>query len=176
MMRSTLLLILLLPAIALAQTKVYECRDKDGPVFSDTPCPGAKVIDLPSPSVIDTDTPTQQPASQSAAPIYTAFSILQPEDRGTVHTNTGQFQVSLSLTPGLQDGNAFRVSLDGTQLPTLRTTLQFAITSDEWESAATDTTRHVLSATVVDQSGNSLIVATPVQFYAHRATGHRGQR
>jgi hypothetical protein len=176
MMRSTLVLILLLPVIALAQTKVYECRDKDGPVFSGTPCPDAKVIDLPPPNVIDTGAPPPQPTNQPAAPIYTAFSILQPEDRGTVHTNTGQFSVSLSLTPALQDGNAISVSLDGTQLATLRTTLQFDITPDEWQEAATDTVRHVLAARVVDGFANPLIAANPVQFYAHRATVHRDQR
>ena len=177
MMRPTLLLILLLPVVAIAQTKIYECQGSNGPVFSDRPCPGAKVLDLPPANVIDTDTPAQQPAPpQAAAPVYTAFSILQPDDRGTVHTNTGQFSVSLSLTPALQDGNSIVVSLDGTQLPTLRTSLQFDVTPTEWQEAATDTTRHTLSASVVDASGNPLISANPVQFYAHRATVHRQDR
>jgi hypothetical protein len=174
MLRPTLLLILFLPAIAMPQTKIYECQDKDGPVFSGTPCPGAKVLDLPPPNVIDTGAPPQQSAPPpAAAPAYTAFSIVQPDDRGTIHTNTGQFSVSLSLTPALQDGNSIVVSLDGTQLPVLRTSLQFDITSDEWQDAATDTTRHTLSASVVDGSGNILISANAVQFYAHRATVHR---
>jgi hypothetical protein len=175
MMRPTLLLILLLPAIASAQTTIYECQGKEGPIFSGTPCPGAKVLDLPSPNVIDTGAPPPEQSAppQAAAPAYTAFSILQPDDRGTVHTNTGQFSVSLSLTPALQEGNSIAVSLDGTQLPTLRSSLQFDITPDEWQEAATDTTRHTLSATVVDGSGNMLISANPVQFYAHRATVRR---
>ena len=175
MMRPTLLLILLLPAIASAQTTIYECQGKEGPIFSGPPCPGARVLDLPPPNVIDTGAPPQQsaPPPQDAAPAYTTFSILQPDDRGTIHTNTGQFSVSLSLTPALQDGNSIAVSLDGTQLPTLRSSLQFDITPDEWQEAATATTRHTLSATVVDGSGNSLISANPVQFYAHRATVRR---
>jgi hypothetical protein len=173
------LLLFLLPAIPSAQAAVYECQSASGPEFSDTPCPGAKVIDLPPPNVIDTDTSTQQPDSQStdqpAAPVYTAFSILQPEDQGAVHTNTGRFEVNLALTPGLQDGNAISVSLDGTPLPTLRTSLQFDITQDEWQGAARDTTTtlHTLTATVVDPSGNPLIAAPPVQFYALRASHRR---
>ena len=173
-LNALLLLVFLLPVIDSAQAAVYECQDQSGPVFSDTPCPDAKVIDLPPPSVIDTGASTQQPASQSdsppAGPVYTAFSILQPQDQGTVHTNTGRFSVSLSLTPGLQDGNAVSVSLDGTPLPTLRTSLQFDISQDEWQGAATAATPHTLTATVVDQSGNRLIAAPPVQFYAHRST------
>jgi Domain of unknown function (DUF4124) len=179
MLRPTLLLIMLLPAIASAQTTIYQCQGNDGPVFSDRPCPGAKVLDLPPPNVIDTDAPSQAPDAPQATvpvPVYTAFSILQPDDRGTVHTNTGQFSVSLSLTPALQEGNSIAVSLDGTQLPTQRTSLQFDITPTEWEGAATDTTRHTLSATVIDGSGNVLISANPVQFYTHRATVRRESR
>ena len=134
-------------------------------------------MDLPPPNVIDTVTPTQQqPAVQVAAPAYTAFSILQPADQGTVHTNTGEFDVSLALIPDLQDGNAVRMSLDGTPLPTLRTSLQFVITPDEWESAAADSREHTLTATIVDESGNQLITAPTVQFYAQRATVQRRQR
>jgi len=177
MMRPTLLLALLLPIMASAQTTIYECQGNDGPMFSDRPCPGAKVLDLPSPNVIDTGAPPAQSAPpQAVAPAYTAFSILQPGDRGTVHTNTGQFSVSLTLTPALQEGNSIVVSLDGTQLPTLRSSLQFDITPDEWQEAATDTTRHTLSATVVDGSASVLISANPVQFYAHRATVRRESR
>src|ERR1700693_637966 len=130
------LLAWLLPAVACADA-VYECHDKDGPVFSDTPCPGAERINLPPPNVIDVSPPpAQQAVSQPTAPAYTAFVILSPENGGTDHTNTGRFRVSLALTPALQDGNAISISLDGTQLPTLRYSLQFDVTSEEWASAA----------------------------------------
>ena len=161
------LLICLLPAAVLAQT-VYESKDKEGPVFSDTPSPGAQQVDLPPPNVIDTPTPVQQ-QSQPAASGYTSITILSPHDQGTVHTNTGRFQVNLALNPALQGGNAIRVSLDGSQLPTLRYTLQFNITSDEWQSAAKDNVLHQLQVAIVDDSGNVLITADPVQFYVHRA-------
>lgn len=165
------LLISLSPAIACAQT-MYECPSRYGaPVFTDTPCPGGKEMDLGSPNVIDTNAPApQQPATQAAASVYTAFSILSPENEGTIHTNTGQFTVSLALTPPLQGGNAISVSLDGTQLPTLRYSLQFDITQEEWESAAAAANvQHMVQASVVDRAGNTLIPATSVQFYAHRA-------
>ncbi len=170
------LLIWLLPAIACAQT-MYECPGKDGPVFTSTPCPGGKQLDLGPPNVIDTGTsPPQQQAVQADAPAYTAFTILSPENDGTVHSNTGQFQVSLALTPGLQGGNAISVSLDGTQLPTLRYSLQFDITQEEWESAAAANVQHMLQASVMDRSGNTLIAAIPVQFYVHRAFIRKEQR
>jgi hypothetical protein len=161
------LLICLLPIAALAQT-VYESKDNEGPVFSDTPTPGAQPIDLPPPNVIDTPTPVQQ-QSQSTVPVYTSFTILSPQGQGTVHTNTGRFQVNLALSPALQGGNAIRVSLDESQLPTLRYTLQFNITSDEWQSFARDNVLHQLQVAIVDDSGNVLFAADPVQFYVHRS-------
>ena len=168
MKRTVSLLLLLLPAVALAQ--VYECPGQDGPVFTNTPCPGGKRMDLGSPNVIDTGSPPQAGgAAQPAASAYTTFSIVSPENGGTIHTNTGQFQVSLDLAPALQGGNAVSVSLDGTPLPTLRYSLQFDITPEEWESAAAANVEHVLQASVVDRSGNILIAAAPVQFYVHRA-------
>jgi len=102
------LLICLLPAVALAQT-VYESQDKEGPVFSDTPRPDAQPVDLPPANVIDSPTPAQQqPVSQPASPGYTAVTILSPQDQGTVHSNTGEFQVSLALTPALQGDNTIQ--------------------------------------------------------------------
>ena len=175
MKRNTLtLLICLLPAVALAQT-VYESKDKEGPVFSDTPSPGAQPVDLPPASVIDTPTPVQQ-QYQTAGSGYTSVTILSPQEQDTLHTNTGEFQVSLALSPGLQGGDAISVSLDGKQLPTLRYSLQFDITSNEWQSAATDNVLHQLQVMVVDSSGNPLITASPVQFYVHRAFVRQPQR
>ena len=168
------LLICLLPAVALAQT-MYESQDKEGPVFSDTPSPGAQPVDLPPANVIDSPTPAhQQPVSQPASPGYTAVTILSPQDQGTVHSNTGEFQVSLALTPALQGDNAISISLDGTTLPTQRYSLQFDITSDEWQSTATDNVLHQLQVAVVDNSGNTLITADPVRFYVHRASRDAG--
>jgi len=165
-------LFLLSSAPAFAQA-VYQCPGQDGPVFSDTPCPGGKQMDLGPPNVIDTNTPPSQQDTQPTPSAYTAFTILSPENGGTIHSNTGQFAVSIGLTPSLQGGNAISVSLDGTQLPTLRYSLQFDITQEEWESAAVANVQHLLQASVVDRSGNTLIAATPVQFYVHRAFIHR---
>jgi len=91
------LLICLLPAVALAQT-VYESQYKEGPVFSDTPSPGAQPVDLPPANVIDNPTPVQQ-QSQPAASGYTSVVILSPQAQGTVHSNTGEFQVTASHSP-----------------------------------------------------------------------------
>ena len=170
------LLIFLPPALACAQT-VYECPGPNGPLFTDTPCPGGKPMDLGPPNVIDTNTPPPQPAATQVTPAgYTVFVIVSPENGMTIHTNTGELPVNLTLTPSLQGSNAVSLSLDGTQLPTLRYSLDFDISSQEWESAAAADVQHMLQASVVDGSGNTLITATPVQFYVHRAFIRRDQR
>jgi len=168
-----LLLLSVLPLMGRAQ--IYQCPGQDGPIFSDTACPGGRSLDLGPPNVIDSGTTPPQPSAGEPPPpsLYTAFSILTPQNEETIHSNTGEFSVSLGLTPGLQGGNAISVSLDGTQLPTLRYSLQFDVTQAEWESAAAANVQHTLAASVVDRGGATLITASPVQFYVHRTFTRR---
>ena len=104
MTRRVLTAMLLLTGSALAAAQgIYESRDKAGPVFSDQPSPGAKAIDLPPPNVIQTDpVRPSQPAPAATAPYYTAFAITSPENEGTVHSNTGAFDVGVRLEPALR--------------------------------------------------------------------------
>ena len=177
-MKPAVLLLLagLFSAFAYAQT-VYESKDKQGPVFSETPSPGAQPIDLPPVNVIDIGNPNVGQKQQQAAPDYTTFTILSPQNQGTVHTNTGAFPVKLALAPALQSGNAIQVSLDGTTLPKLRKSLRFKINSSEWQSAAQNNPLHEIQVAVIDGAGNTLIISGPVKFYvdrAHRESGDAG--
>lgn len=166
--------IMLIATLAAAQP-VYESRDRDGPVFSDTPSPGAREMHLPPVDVMDR-TPALPPAPSgppaAAASAYARLQIMQPEDGGTVHSNTGQFSIALVLEPPLQleRGDAVAVRLDGTVLAQRRTTLQFDVTADEWQMAARDQVEHSVEVAVVDRAGNALLVAAPVRFYVQRAS------
>ena len=176
-----------------AWSQIYKWVDENGVINYTSEAPSnrkAEKLDLNSVpvSVINTyktdqraawakksDAPAQE-QPQSAAQGYTALTILSPQGQDTLHTNTGEIQVSLALSPKLQGGDAISVSLDGKQLPTLRYSLQFNITSDEWQSADTDNKLHQLQVSVVDSSGNPLITDSPVQFYVHRAFVNQPQR
>jgi hypothetical protein len=163
---------LLIATLAAAQP-VYESRDRSGPVFSDMPTTGAREMHLPPANVMDPPVATPLPAPPPAtAPAYASLQIMQPEDDGTVHSNTGQFSIALTLEPPLQleRGDAIAVRLDGTVLADKRTTLQFDVTADEWQMAARDQVEHTVEVAVVDRSGNALLVAAPVRFYVHRAS------
>ena len=168
-----LLLSLLVVATATAQP-VYESHDKAGPVFSDSPSAGARELVLPPLA----DPAPPPPGSSSALPAppvvepYTALNIVAPDNGGTIHSNTGQFTVQVSIRPDLQSrrGDALAISLDGTVLPTTRSVLQFDITPSEWQTAAGDNVEHQLAVAVVDRSGAVLMTSAPVRFYVHRAS------
>lgn len=152
---------------------VYESRDQAGPVFSDLPSQGARAVTLPQLNIMSSPpVPPAEPAPVAAPVPYTALSIIQPEDAGTIHSNSGDIAVQVAIEPALRvrHGDAIAVRLDHTVLPTVRSSLQFAISPTEWQNAAVDTVEHQLEVAVVDRSGQSLITSAPVRFYVHRAT------
>ncbi|MBL8373214.1 DUF4124 domain-containing protein [Accumulibacter sp.] len=163
-------------ALAGAQP-VYESRDRAGPVFSDLPSQGASEVKLPPANLMDSPQVAPivipRPEHGAAAP-YTALQIIQPENGGTVHSNTGQISLAVVIEPALQTerGDALAVRLDNTLLPTTRGTLRFDINPSEWQQAAVDSVEHQLEVIVVDGSGTALIRSAPVRFFVHRATRH----
>jgi hypothetical protein len=171
MSKPSLLVVLSIATVAVAQP-VYETSDRVGPVFSDLPSAGAREITLPQINLMDS--PSPQVANQPAPVVapYTAVQIMQPENGGTVHTNTGLFSMAVTLSPDLRTarGDAIAIRLDGTVLPVRRVTLQFDISPDEWQLAAKDQVEHQVEVAVVDRAGRALLIATPVHFYVHRAT------
>lgn len=166
-------LLALLFAATTAAQPVYETRDDDGPVFSDLPSDGSREMVLPP---IDAASPLPaapvQPAAAAVAVPYQALSISEPESGGTVHSNTGQIPVRVSITPALRaaQGDVLVVSLDKTALPTMRSTLQFDVSAAEWQLAAVDSVEHELQVSVIALSGKVLITSAPVRFYVHRAS------
>lgn len=161
---------------AAAQTQIYESKDKSGaPVFSDTPTPGSKDVTLPPPNVSDAPMPAPSAQPPAAAPAYSELSIVSPGPGGTVHTNTGEFNVNVSLSPALniKGGDRFMVTLDGTALPGRYTTPTIEVTSQDFGAAAKDNVQHELQVSVVNANGDVVIAASPITFYAHRATVHR---
>ena len=167
-------LLTILPTLAAAQGPVYESKDKAGPEFSDQPSPDAKPIELAPPNVIQTTPPAprQQPAP-AAAPYYTALAISSPMDGGTIHSNTGAFDVSVQLQPALRTARGDRIEarLDGRALARRFGSAKFGVTEADWQkSASSDNVEHTLQVVILDKSGAVLIESAPIKFYAHRAT------
>jgi hypothetical protein len=178
-LQSTAAILAMLGATCAAQGQVYESTGKGGvPEFSDQATPGSKQITVPTPNVSDAPLPSVQPPTPTASPAYSQLSIVSPAMGGTVHSNTGEFDVSLNLQPALNSGRGdrFMVTLDGNALPGRYASGTIGITSQDFDAAAVDNEQHQLQVSVVDSNGNVLIAAGPVSFYIKRATVRRRGR
>ena len=166
-------------ATAVAQTQIYESKDKSGaPVFSDVPSAGSREVTLPPPNISDAPMPSVQKQAPAPSPAYSQLSIESPAQEGTIHTNTGEFKISVNVDPALnsQRGDRFLVKLDGTTLPQRYASTTIDITTQDFAGAALHTTEHRLEVTIVDATGKVLIAATPVKFFVHRASVGRSRR
>jgi len=172
------LLLALCSALAAAQTKVYESKDKAGPVFSDQPSPSAKELTLPPPNVMPGNAPApQQAAPQQALPVYRLLNILSPEGKGTVHSNTGAFDVRVQAAPELRAGDRILVKLDGTLIGRDFQSTAISLTDADWQAATNSSNiEHTLQVAIVDKDGKLLIESSPVSFYARRTTAGQGRR
>jgi len=162
-----------------AQT-IYESKDKAGnPVFTDQKAPGGKAVDLPPPNVVQTPAlPKSSPAPAAAPAPYSSLAIASLENEGTIHTNTGEFDIRARAVPALRSaaGDRIRVKLDGNLLPTTYASRWVKISAEDWQAAATQDAQHTIQIAIVDGSGTTLIESAPVTFYAHRATVRRRAR
>lgn len=163
-----------------AAQAVYESKDKAGnPVFSDRPAPAAKSLDLPPPNVIQTQPlPPRKPAPAPAAASYTSLSISSLENEGTVHTNTGDFQILVRSVPALRAaaGDRIRVTLDENLLARKYSSGAVNVSAEDWQATAAENAQHRLQVAIVDRNGTTLIESKPITFYAHRATARKKAR
>jgi hypothetical protein len=161
------------------RAQVYESKDKSGaPVFSDTPSQGAKPVEMQAPNVVGPQQgPAQVPPPPAPAFTYSQLAIVSPTAQTTIHTNTGAFDVQLSVSPDLRQGDAFVLTLDGNTLPTRYASATIGLTSQDYQMAAANTHQHSLAAAVLDANGKVMISADPVSFYVSRTTvRRRGER
>ena len=175
---ATALVLTLSCALAAAQTRVYESKDKTGPVFSDQPSPGARELTLPAANVMQGNAPApQQAAPPQGLPVYRLLNILSPESKGTVHSNTGAFDVRVQAAPELRAGDRIRVRLDGNLIGRDFQSTAISLTDADWQAAASSSNiEHTLQVAIVDKDGKLLIESSPVSFYARRTTAGQGRR
>lgn len=163
----------------LAQT-VYESKDKAGPVFSDRPSPGAVPVDVTPQNVISTPTPKAPPPQApegTPAPTYRRLVITRPAEQDMVHSNTGAFGISASLSPPLRPNDRVRVLIDGNLVPTVFRSTNIRITDQDWQAAALGNTgEHTLQLAVVDPDGKPWIQSEPIRFYLRGVAVGGGRR
>lgn len=187
-MTTSLAFCLLLGAASVPAQTVYQSRGTNGPVFSDKPQPGAKAVELRPLNVIDSTAltgeknaaPPVQPkaggepaGSKEAAVAYRSFSIVFPENDGSVVANTAQFEVRVAVEPALRlgEGHAIAVSINGQPVVQRFTATEFTIPPEFWgDQLPPPNQRLQLGAAIVDRNGAVVKEAAPVQFYLRHAT------
>lgn len=171
------------PMLVIAQEPVYESKGQAGPVFSDVPAAGAKPLYLAPINVMDAPpapAPAPPPARQedAAAPTpYSRLAIITPENEGTIHTNTGDFDLQLQIEPPLAADHTILVTLDGKPLAHGYDRPQIQINATDWASAGNpDSIEHSLQVAIADRTGAVLLESEPIRFYVHHAVGRAHAR
>ncbi|HZF25045.1 MAG TPA: DUF4124 domain-containing protein [Steroidobacteraceae bacterium] len=169
-MRISLIAIgVLLAASAFATT--YKWVDKNGVThYSDTPAPGAVVVDLQSAQTFEATTPAATtggrtatgPAAEQAA--YTKLDLWRPENEETFQNTGGEVTARLRIEPDLRRAHTIWLYLDGKRVDGL------AGAGDSFTLRDVVRGTHTLVAVVTDPSGKQLISSQTVTFYMHQAS------
>lgn len=164
---------------------VYVTPGDHGPVFSDKPQSGAKEVTLPPLNIVvppkapkrtapaKAETKSSGPAREEAAAGYRTFSIVSPEDNGSVVANTAIFEVRVAVDPPLRlgDGDAFVVSINGRPVGQRFTATEFMIPPEFWGDTLPPLNQSMqLDASIVDGVGQVLKTALPIRFFMRHAT------
>lgn len=156
-LRCLLAALLALHGATPAQT-VYESKDKEGPVFSDRPSPGAVPVDATPRNIVSPPVVQPAPTQRAAA------------TQDMVHSNTGAFGISASLSPPLRPNDRIRVLIDGNLVPTVFRSTDLRISEQDWRSTAVGADgEHTLQLAVVDADGKPWIESEPQRFYLRGA-------
>ncbi len=163
-------LLILLGLFSLCQpayAEIYRWTDEAGTViYSDQPRQGAETVDLPgitsyrSPAI-----PTESAAADSTQDFdeesasYEAFAISSPANDATIRDNSGRVEVSLSLTPALQEGHSVVYELDGEQ---------FKVEGVSHALTNVDRGTHTLKAHIVDSQGKAVTAVAKTTFHLKR--------
>jgi hypothetical protein len=162
------------PSFSQADT-IYKSPGSKGPVYSDTPAPGSRALDLPPPNIAQPPPkpapPPQEmagekpPAPPQAEP-YRSFRITQPEDMGSAAADTANFEVRVAVEPPLQTklGHAFVISLNGRPVGKRYFFNEMLVPPEFFGDTIEVSQRFRLEASIVDRHGKVLMTAQPVEF------------
>jgi len=168
-MRWILLIVCLVVAPVFGE-EAYRWVDEDGVIhFSDTPHPGAEVIELGEVQTFSAPAAPAAPPAASGSPapaqedtpadLYPTFKIVQPAPEQTLRDNSGTLDISLEVEPRIRTGHRLELFLDGQSVDGIpRATTRFTI-----DGVPRGT--HTLRAELRDGSGNAVAESATVRFY-----------
>ena len=154
-----------------AHAEVYKSTNADGEtVYSDTRTQGAEVLKMPELPTY-TPPPVAPPAAASAgsagqeAAIYEDMVLVRPEDDATIRDNQGTINSEVKLTPALRSNSKHLIQfyLDGEAYGKPGSSVRATMKN-------IDRGEHILTASVLDARGETLITTEPVVVHLHRET------
>ena len=175
MKRITLILLLSLPLITVAQ--IYKTTDENGNVvFTDTPQatgnPAEKVelgtTNIAAPPPVIDRPPEPEPEPEPEATDYTV-SIKTPANETTIPMGPGNFLLSASVKPALNDKESLQLHVDGIPWGEPQSASSWALTN-VFRGA------HDLTVSVLDSKGVPLVTSSAVRVYVLRPSIHNINR
>lgn len=166
---STGIVMLFFGVAAHAAGDIFQCKDpKNGrTIFSDKPCPGGQIVELPPGSTFTAPPPPPATGPRGTpspeAGTYRAIAVASPQSGETLRSAPGIVNVTITLVPGLQPDHAIRLQLDGSRLPDRYTSTSITL-------EPVDRGERTLQAEVVDAQDRQLLSSQPVTFFLHRPT------
>jgi len=158
------------PAIA---EDAYRWTDEDGVVhYADVPVEGAERVDLSGYTkntgvqlfrrpAAERGTASEATAEPEGPFRYEALAISSPAAEETLWNIEGVLNVTLALTPPLQEGHQVRVYFDGSPRVVSGTSFQI---DEVWRGV------HNIQAEVIDSTGRLMIRSQPNRFYVQQNT------
>ena len=169
-MRISLIAIgMLLAASAFATT--YKWVDQNGVThYSDTPAPGAQVVDLQSAQTFtpNASSGNNRPQTSNSAAgqqsQYSKLDLWKPENDETFQNTGNTLTARLRIEPDLQPGHSIWLYLDGKRVDGLPGAGDSFSLNDVFRGT------HTLVAVVTDQTGKQLISSQTVTFHMHQTS------
>ena len=167
--RQIIVLAALLAAAPAMADGAYRWVDKDGVVhYSDVPEEGAEVVNISEYSRStgmrisrQIDTPEEEEPVEQQPFRYESLAVASPGPEETLWNIEGVLNVSLALTPGLQEGHQVRIYFDGEP----RTVEGSSFQIDNVYRGV-----HNIQAEVIDATGRLMIRSKPNRFYVQQNT------
>ncbi len=154
------------PSVA---AEFYKWRLPDGSIeYSDKPpVQGAERVELKplvtyTPSAVPA--PSTPPETEDAEEEdgYDSFNISSPVNEAAIRDNAGNITVSFTITPGLVEGHAIDIIMDG---QTVRRSTGGAVTLSNVSRGS-----HHIHAIIVDQSGTEIARTDTITVHLKRAS------
>jgi len=160
---------LLVATLAIADG-AYRWVDQDGVVhYSDVPVEGAEIINISEYSRATgarisrqtTRTSANEAGPESGPFRYESLAVAAPGPEETLWNIEGVLNVSLALTPGLQQGHRVRVYFDGEAQ---------MVSGSSFQIEEVFRGVHNIQAEVIDETGKLMIRSKPNRFYVQQNT------